>query len=776
MAGDGFSTGLPPQFPPLIVADTEEPSSQRTVSISPSFSNHKRKRNNVEGNTDNISKRAKYQHTTKQADLAQITPVSPALVPPLPQPLAPTHQIAPTLDELSFFDRVRKHVGNKSQYTEFLKLINLFTQDLCSANWLVFRAQTFIGNNPELYNWFKRWVGAEPEDEIIENQPLPPTGRVALSNCRGLGPSYRLLPKAETLKPCSGRDDLCRFVLNDEWASHPTWASEDSGFVAHRKNQFEEGLHRIEEERHDYDTHLGACDRSIQLLEPIAQQLATLTPDQRRNFKLSTNLGGQSETIYRRTIFKIYGREKGNEVITLLFRAPYDVIPTLLARMKQKREEWKAAQREWNKVWRMQTNNTFWRSLDHQGAGGRQSDKRQYSTKALQSEILVKDEEQRRLRESRLERTTYYQFEMQFEDTAVLYDCVTLLLSYIDHRSDVPDSPKLPTFVKEFAANFFGIDQANMRVSFYDGDTPLAYGDDDSLAAEDGLSPRQKPNGRAGVSLLRDVLERGRTGRPIRRDDDSVASDSRASSPDPASIVEAETPGGIGSPPASESFNGPPNGDKWLNYPTEKNFAYGKPVTVHEPYQRTIYIMYANWSVYFFFRLFSLLYERLLRIKDDEDSVHKIIDRALQQKPADMIGWVERHPTDCFKDTSPGANYYSQMLQKFEDHIKDPSPERSADLEDTLRRHYLYTGWPLYHCDKLVSNTVKHASNIIGGDSKDNSCNIYQAFKKDRAREETTHDDEVSYRRQVEKLAKDSEVLRIAYVSFFFLFAVSTFG
>lgn len=48
---------------------------------------------------------------------------------------------------------------------------------------------------------------------------------------------------------CSGRDDLCNSVLNDQWVSHPTWASEEAGFVSHKKNQFEEALHKCEEER-----------------------------------------------------------------------------------------------------------------------------------------------------------------------------------------------------------------------------------------------------------------------------------------------------------------------------------------------------------------------------------------------------------------------------------------------------------------------------------------------------------------------------------------------
>lgn len=42
---------------------------------------------------------------------------------------------------------------------------------------------------------------------------------------------------------------MCWEVLNDEYVSHPIWASEDSGFVASKKNQYEEALHRCEEER-----------------------------------------------------------------------------------------------------------------------------------------------------------------------------------------------------------------------------------------------------------------------------------------------------------------------------------------------------------------------------------------------------------------------------------------------------------------------------------------------------------------------------------------------
>lgn len=147
----------------------------------------------------------------------------------------------------------------------------------------------------------------------------------------------------ERLRPCSGRDEMCLEVLNDDWASHPTWASEDSGFVAHRKNAFEESLHRIEEERHDYDFNIEANAKVIQLLEPIGQQILSMNAQEREKYRMPIGLGGQSQAIYKRVMKKVYG-EKGPEVVADLFKDPCAVLPIVLARLKQKDEEWRFTQ------------------------------------------------------------------------------------------------------------------------------------------------------------------------------------------------------------------------------------------------------------------------------------------------------------------------------------------------------------------------------------------------------------------------------------------------
>ena len=162
---------------------------------------------------------------------------------------------------------------------------------------------------------------------------------------------------------CSGRDKLCWEVLNDEWVSVMTLGSEEF-FLAHRKNPFEEALHRSEEERHEYDFHIEANLRTIALLEPIAAKIATMSPKERETFRLKPGLGGQSKSLYQRIIKKVYGKEIGREVIAALHENPCVSVPIVLARLKQKDEEWKRALREWNRVWREVDAKNFYRSLD----------------------------------------------------------------------------------------------------------------------------------------------------------------------------------------------------------------------------------------------------------------------------------------------------------------------------------------------------------------------------------------------------------------------------
>lgn len=710
------------------------------------------------------SKRQKQAHQPAKGANDQ-PPPSPGLVPALPAPIAPTTSAA-TSEELSFFDRAKKAISNKNTMNEFLKLCNLFSQDLIDGTTLVYRAKAFIGGNPELMKWFQEFIGYDERDIVVENKARIPTGRVSLSNCRGLGPSYRLLPKRERQKTCSGRDELCNAVLNDEWASHPTWASEDSGFIAHKKNQNEEGLHRIEEERHDYDYNIEACGRTIQLLEPIAQQLRRMPDHEQKEYRLPKGLGGQSETIYKRIIMKIYGREKGHDVVEQLHATPYQVIPVLLNRLKERLESWKMAQREWEKVWRDQTQKMFWRSLDHQAVNNTKADKKQFQIKTLQTEIAVKHEEMRR--QELVVRGTMRKPQLEFlaDDTDVVVDAAALLIQYVKMNMEA-EQPKLKGFLKEFFPLFFGLDVEafNAQIDDRTGTMTPDLADESLSGAEDAGVPRGRKPAAKTSNLLRTALDRGRNGKMGRKDrEDSNASASRASTPDVASNAgDPEDMAIDAAEEAAESKTEQP-AYRWFEHSDLGNALGGRNIDPNEPQKRDTYPMWANTSMYGFIRMFFMLYDRLRKLKLAEEKAAKTVAHAMREKPAADLGINDKLPSDFFADVSETANYYNQMLGKFDDVLKGDL-DFAPDVEEALRRFYLQTGYPLYPFEKLMVQTARNAVLVLNGEGKDKSWDIYQLFKKDRMKDTTTHSQSSDYKKAVERMVRDGDLYKIEYVS-----------
>ncbi|MCJ1249064.1 Transcriptional regulatory protein sin3 [Trapelia coarctata] len=714
----------------------------------------------------NTAKRARMSSIVKPTT-ADAPMTSPSLVPELPHPLPPTSTAPSTTEEIAFFDRAKKYLGNKSTFNEFLKLCNLFAQDLISKNDLVHKVEGFIGQNNDLMVWFKKFIIYDGSDQIVENRPVQGDAKVVLSSCRAYGASYRLLPTAETTKKCSGRDDMCLSVLNDQWASHPTWASEDSGFVSHKKNQFEEGLHKTEEERHDYDFNIETALRTTQLLEPIVQQMKLMSEEERMHYKLPAGLGGQSEAIYQRVIKKIYGREKGGQVITDMFIRPTMVCPIVLGRLKQKAEEWQAGQREWEKIWRKQTMNIFWKSLDHQSVNNKHLDKRQFQPKHLQTEIHTKHEEQKRQRQVKWTSTPKFQFEYAFDDAEVIQDACHLLLTYLHHahNSNVGDQHKVETFFKTFMPAFFGLDREvfQKRMSDIYNDTPPSEeAEDDTPAYEETAVQRSRRGGANAKrgTLLRGVLERGQQGKHGRKDkESSSALESRESTPDVTSMDEdsitpTETPSE--QPSRFDSAE-----HRWMNHPMNGTTRNRHNISVDEFYARDSFCLYANLNIYCFMRLFQILYERLAHIKENERQVHIDIQRAKAFKPAFDLKLADKSPSDFFTDTSSNANYYHQILKQCEDIVK--GEEDMAHIEDTLRRFYMKHGYALYNFDKMLGAIIRFAVQVLANDSKDKSNEIINLFYKNREKKETSHRVELDYRKAIEKLAKDGDIYRIVY-------------
>lgn len=741
----------PPQSNSSTMVQTSEPAGQRP-SIVPA---------------PNLNKRAKISHT--RGPVEEGIAVSPTLTPnvALPQPLPPTTPALSQQSDVAFFDKVKKFLSNKQTFAEFLKLCNLFTQDLIDKNVLVHKVNTFIGANSELMDFFKKFVNYGGPEEVIENRSRAPTGKVALSNCRGLGPSYRLLPKRERMKPCSGRDEMCYSVLNDDWASHPTWASEDSGFVAHRKNTFEESLHRIEEERHDYDFNIEANQKVIQLLEPIGQTVLQMTPAELAQFRLPPNLGGSSPSIHKRILKKIYGPEKGAQVAQDLFRDPVAVLPTVLNRLKQKDQEWRFTQREWEKLWHAQTQAMYLKSLDHMGLNIKSTDKKAWTTKNIVDNIRLKHEEQRLQRGKGIKaKIPRYQMAYEFKDEAVLVDAIRLAVLYVTNSATHTgvERDRIAQFLERFIPMFFDIswDKVQDRV----GDISRGSPDEDM----EDMAPAELTNGRGRrgkkSDLLRGVLDRGRNGVKRGVKEDSAASGSRGSTPDDISTVDDD--GDMVEPPEDQTVTEVTN-ERWLvTLPTAGAADGTQPLdavelelTADKLFHRDYYNLYCNNTILVFFTYFQTLYQRLKALKDSEDEVEEAVRRARRPKPAKEIGLMDIRIPFFAEDRGP--DYYTRALTVMEEYIAGEMDQ--SRYEDFFRTWYLKKGWGVYTLQELLKSLCRTAALCSGSDNKDKSPDILELFEQNRDKEETTYNTEINLRKQVEKYVKNDEMYMIRYVS-----------
>jgi paired amphipathic helix protein Sin3a len=153
------------------------------------------------------SKKPKLAHGKPTA--ADVPAIEPTLTPVVPEPIPPPSAATANPEELAFFDRVKKFLGNRTSMTEFLKLCNLFSQQIIDRDSLYHQGCNYLMANPELLSFWKTFLQYDPQDVVVDNVPAPPAGKVSLSNCRAFGPSYRLLPR----RVCSRTGTLKKLLL-----------------------------------------------------------------------------------------------------------------------------------------------------------------------------------------------------------------------------------------------------------------------------------------------------------------------------------------------------------------------------------------------------------------------------------------------------------------------------------------------------------------------------------------------------------------------------------
>lgn len=397
-------------------------------------------------------------------------------------------------------------------------------------------------------------------------------------------------------------------------------------------------MYKCEEERYEFDLNIEANLHVISLLEPIAKQIQQMAPEERGVFKLSPGLGGTSVAIYSRIIRKIYDNERGREVIEALYQNPAIAVPVVLKRLKQKDEEWKRSQRAWRKVWKEIDAKNFTKSLDHQGIHFKLTDRKQLNPKSLSTEIEVLQREQREKRSTLANR---YQFDFIFKKSPVFMDVERVIMAFVEGNIAIGqiEEAAISGLVKDFIPSFFFLDNQESE---------------DSDVSQD---PSQTDLG--------DKEQGGDI------DLDLEQIDSQASI---AGMMEIDNP-----PQSAVGCSG------------------AKP-----PRKRTAYSFYGNTNLYAFFRLYQMLFSRLLKMKEMSDDLDPIIPRSEQLNPTAVdLGLRDEPAAKVFTET----NRYSELVKLIEQFITNELD--ASDFEDKTREMYWTAGYLIFTVDKLVQALVK---------------------------------------------------------------------
>lgn len=583
-----------------------------------------------------------------------------------------------TLNEFAFFDKVRRALRGQEVYENFLRCLILYNQEIVSRSELVHLITPFLGKFPELFKWFKDFIGykdlggqIEPiPNKVVQQERISgdPSMEIDYSSCKRYGASYRALPKNVVQPKCSGRTPLCKEVLNDTWVSFPSW-SEDSTFVSSRKTQYEEYIYRCEDERFELDVVVETNLSTIRVLEAVQKKLQRLNAEERQRFQLGDSLGGSSAVLQQQAIRRIYG-DKAADIVEGLKRNPTVAVPLVLRRLKAKEEEWREAQKSFNKVWREQNEKYYLKSLDHQGITFKQNDVKFLRSKSLLNEIeAIYEERREQMEEGTGEVPTGPHMSLAYIDRSILDDAANLIIHHVKRQTGInkEDKQKIKQLLRQFVPDLFCLPRGELSDDEVDKE--------DDMETEDGESqplPPSAPNHHhhqhhhrpdgGGDAFAKDC-DKGATPRS--------ASEERSGGGDPLQLG--------GGSPEHEGAN------------------------LDDSY--TLFLVNDHW--YLFFRLHHLLCERLTKIF--RQSTNLAADEAKERnnrKESTAVALRLKPRSEVEVD-----DYYPVFLDMVKS-LLDGNVD-GTQYEDTLREMFGIHAYTVFTLDKVVQNAVRQLQHVV---------------------------------------------------------------
>lgn len=289
--------------------------------------------------------------------------------------------------DLALFEKIKQSV-TRQQWNQFMKTLAMYSNQIITRTELVRMVDDVLAGSdfPEKFRAaisFDEWEERQLAAHRFNYYAF--VASADFSTCKEVTPSYRQLPSEVQSLSCSGRSALSDQVLNDRCISIPT-GSEDFSFKSTRKNIYEENLFKCEDERFELDLIIENNAAAIHVLEDIIEECKALedAPNPTDKFKLTSNL----DILHIRAIARVYGEQgQGHGMVELLRQTPAIAAPKILARLKQKEEEWKRVRHELKPQWKKINEQNYQRSLDHRSFYFKQEDKNRRNKKAMLAEL-----------------------------------------------------------------------------------------------------------------------------------------------------------------------------------------------------------------------------------------------------------------------------------------------------------------------------------------------------------------------------------------------------
>ncbi|XP_076678787.1 SIN3 transcription regulator family member A isoform X6 [Andrena cerasifolii] len=588
-----------------------------------------------------------------------------------------------SLNDYAFFDKVRKALRSQEVYENFLRCLVLFNQEIVSKSELVQLITPFLGRFPELLRWFKDFLGHLPEssataatntssnlnvealpNNVVRSHQERPQGDLAMeidyTACKRLGASYCALPKSYVQPKCTGRTQLCKEVLNDTWVSFPTW-SEDSTFVTSRKTQYEEFIYRCEDERFELDGVIETNASTIRVLEGVHKKMSRMSQEELQKFKLDDCLGGCSPTIHQRALKRIYG-DKAADIIDGLKKNPVVAVPVVLRRLKSKEEEWREAQKGFNKIWREQNEKYYLKSLDHQGINFKQNDVKALRSKSLFNEIeTLYDERHEQVDDGNGDgqNNSGPHLILPYKDKSVVDDAANLLIHHVKRQTAIhkEDKQRIKLLLKHFIPDLFFHTRQELSDDERDEDDEKEDLNVAACSNSQSVTMNTSPLGGGGLQATRNKA--------------------------PASPI-----------PSSTSIK------------TEPDVKLPIHALSNDPEEAyTLFMGSNNW--YLFLRLHHILCERLTKMYDRAVALSEEESRYKQQRKESTAVALRLKP----KNEIEIEDYYPAFLDMIKN-VLDGNMESTA-YEDTLREMFGIHAYIAFTLDKVVTYAVRQLQHLV---------------------------------------------------------------